>query len=88
MTDQEPLERLAALSLFAHFIDDAEVAGISTHASPQSDTPARVQKFRVRPRRVGHYVQKSFMGWAYMSLAVSGARPKAPSIVAVRLYWL
>ena len=34
------------------------------------------------------YVQSAFMGWAYMSFAVSGARPKLSSIVAIRLYWL
>jgi Domain of unknown function (DUF222) len=40
-----------------------------------------------------HYFQKAFMGWAYMSLAVSGARVpgverKVSSIVAIRLYSL
>ncbi len=47
--------------------------------------------WRLRPAAaagVGHYVQKAFMGWAYMSFAVSGARPKESSIVAIRLYSL
>ena len=40
-----------------------------------------------------HYFQKAFMGWAYMSLAVSGSRVpgvarKVSSIVAIRLYSL
>lgn len=40
----------------------------------------------------GLYVQNSFMGWAYMSLAVSGPRApgeglNASSMVAIRLYW-
>jgi hypothetical protein len=45
------------------------------------------------PAGVSRYVQKSFMGSAYMSFNVSGARApgvglKACSMVAVRLYWL
>ncbi len=38
--------------------------------------------------RVGRQLQKAFMGWAYMSFAVSGARPKESSIVDIRLYSL
>jgi hypothetical protein len=41
---------------------------------------------------LAHYFQKAFMGGAYMSLSVSGARVpgvrKASSIVAIRLYSL
>jgi hypothetical protein len=39
----------------------------------------------LRRQQVAYDVQNSFIGWAYLSLLVSGGSPRASSMVACRL---